>query len=88
MPGQTASGVKHTFNVLREIGARTRPTAYTPYHQLQSDMDEAEFLRQCRHIVSSDAVAGLSQRDFYQLEFGDREAVIAKIAMSDQCTPA
>src|SRR5262249_1192183 len=28
MPGQTDRGVTHTFKVLREIGARIRPTAY------------------------------------------------------------
>src|SRR5262249_5003921 len=83
MPGQTDRGVTHTFKVLREIGARIRPTAYTPYHLLRPDMDEEDFLGQCRQIVSSDAVAGLSQRDFYQLEFGDRDAVIAKIAGAD-----
>jgi Fe-S oxidoreductase len=86
MPGQSAAGLAHTFRVVRDIGARIRPTAYTPYHQLREDMDEEQFLRQSRQIVSSDSVLGLSRRDFYQLEFGDRDAVLDRFLESTPST--
>lgn len=82
MPGQTQEGVAYTFKLVREVGARLRPTAYTPYHELRADMDEETFLSQCRQIVSSEVVEGLSRRDFYRLEFGDRETVLSELVLA------
>ncbi|MGC4035693.1 MAG: radical SAM protein [Chitinophagaceae bacterium] len=40
MPNQTNSGLLHTFNFLTSIGAKIRPTVYTPYHTLSDSVSE------------------------------------------------
>lgn len=69
MPDQTADGLRHTFAYLQEIGAKIRPTAYTPYQRLGNAVTETElasfFTRQITREIMID---GLTPNEFYALE--------------------
>jgi anaerobic magnesium-protoporphyrin IX monomethyl ester cyclase len=70
MPGQSLEGTRYTIDTVRSRGARVRPTIYTPYEALRSDMAEdevASFDRQFSpqgNAVSDDAVV------LYRLAYG------------------
>lgn len=46
LPGSSVSGTRETMAALVNMGARVRPTAYTPYSQISTDTRLADFNRQ------------------------------------------
>lgn len=69
MPNQTAEGLRHTFDYIEHIGAKVRPTIYTPYQGLNASVAETElsafFTRQLSKGVTME---GLTSEEFYSLE--------------------
>jgi radical SAM superfamily enzyme YgiQ (UPF0313 family) len=60
LPGATIDGTLETARHVRSMGARLRPTFYTPYHDMRADMDEHEISRFNRqlapgHLSAADA---------------------------------
>jgi anaerobic magnesium-protoporphyrin IX monomethyl ester cyclase len=50
LPGTTTEGVRTTLDLVRQAGARSRPTLYTPYHEMHGAMSEAELSRFNRQV--------------------------------------
>ncbi|WP_329576565.1 radical SAM protein [Kitasatospora sp. NBC_01250] len=42
LPGTTPEGARHTMTAVKALGARVRPTLYTPYEQMHADMTERQ----------------------------------------------
>lgn len=71
MPGQSHAGLQHTFAVAKAVGAKVRPTIYTPYHQLTDDISEADLMSFfTRHLRPSLEVGGLDAEELYSMAFG------------------
>ncbi len=68
LPGTTPEGAAHTVARVREVGARVRPTIYTPYEQMRSDMTEEEVGHFNRQLFVTDAVEDAPE--WYALLFG------------------
>lgn len=57
LPGTTVDGTRRTLARIAEVGARARPTLYTPYHEMRADMTEGELSAFNRHLfVDPEAV--------------------------------
>lgn len=70
MPNQTLDGLRHTFSYLSHIGAKVRPTVYTPYHTLTDKVSERELnLFFTRQVTNQLSVNEMTPEEFYHLEF-------------------
>jgi anaerobic magnesium-protoporphyrin IX monomethyl ester cyclase len=72
LPGTTPEGTARTMDVIREHGARVRPTLYTPYHKMHADMSERElsaFNRQTFADPAEVAETGYPELDYLALIF-------------------
>ncbi|MBI5259145.1 MAG: radical SAM protein [Burkholderiales bacterium] len=70
MPGQTPEGLARTVRVVEEVGARLRPTIYTPYENLRDEMDESAFEMQTRQLVAPGVNAAMDPRTLYRIQYG------------------
>ena len=71
LPGTTVDGVARTRAVVRESGARFRPTVYTPFEQMTPTMDLAEIGRFNRQMLPEGSVPdGTDPADLYRFVFG------------------
>ncbi|GGV70677.1 B12-binding domain-containing radical SAM protein [Streptomyces griseoloalbus] len=68
LPGTTAAGAARTREVLRDTGARFRPTVYTPLHEMTPAMTPLEISRFNRQLTS--APLGTESTDVYDFVFG------------------
>jgi anaerobic magnesium-protoporphyrin IX monomethyl ester cyclase len=69
LPGETPEAVRRTVEVVRKQGARVRPTAYNPLHDMRAEMTEVELYKFNRQLLShpnGDPV----NREFYDVIFG------------------
>lgn len=69
MPGQSLAGARYTIERLTALGARVRPTIFTPYHEMDPALDEADVARFDRQYLHGhhDAEDRLA---LYRLAFG------------------
>ncbi len=75
MPGQSREGIRRTFDVVREAGAKLRPTIYTPYQDLSDSVGDADLLAFfTRHITPAVSIDGLGPEEFYAMAF-DPDAI-------------
>lgn len=71
LPGTTVDGVRRTREVVREAGARFRPTVYTPFEQMRPTMRAEEIARFNRQMLPADSVRpGVDASDLYRFVFG------------------
>nr|AEH57243.1 radical SAM NikJ-like protein [Prochloron didemni P3-Solomon] len=70
LPGQTLDNAKYTIEKVRSKGARCRPTIYTPYEKLSSDMDEETVMAYDRQFFLQ-KLSPLEEAEFYKLAFGE-----------------
>jgi radical SAM superfamily enzyme YgiQ (UPF0313 family) len=73
LPGGSVDGALQTAARVRALGARVRPTIYTPYHHLRADMPEEEVASFNRQLF----VEGFRTDDaaaLYPLIFGEEPA--------------
>lgn len=71
LPGQTVDDAAYTIELVRNNGARVRPTIYTPYHELSPDMDEQNVLsfnRQC--FANGNGLDPVTRKQFIRLAHG------------------
>jgi radical SAM superfamily enzyme YgiQ (UPF0313 family) len=71
LPGDTYEGVKYTIDRLLALGVRIRPTVYTPYHQLRSDMTIEDVSRFNRHLFLGDNTRE-SRAAYYRLLYANK----------------
>jgi anaerobic magnesium-protoporphyrin IX monomethyl ester cyclase len=83
LPGQTITGATYTIEEVRKQDARVRPSIYTPYHELSSDMDEETVMSYDRQFFLGD-FSPEEVVEFYRLAF-DEEIKPTKI-MHKICT--
>ena len=69
LPGQSVEGARHTIEVIRDVGARVRPTIYTPYHRLLRDTPAAEAVWFDRHFLLGEGFDADQKRALYRLAF-------------------
>lgn len=55
LPGTSAEGTARTIERARSVGARVRPTMYTPFHQMTADMTAQQVARFNRQLISGEA---------------------------------
>ena len=71
LPGTTAEGVAWTRSVVRDVGARFRPTVYTPFEQLVPTMTVAEVAAYNRQLLPPGACPpGEDPTELYGFVFG------------------
>jgi radical SAM superfamily enzyme YgiQ (UPF0313 family) len=71
LPGTTATGVDRTRTVVREAGARFRPTVYTPFERMRPSMSSQEIARFNRQLLPPGTVPpGVDTTELYQYVFG------------------
>jgi anaerobic magnesium-protoporphyrin IX monomethyl ester cyclase len=81
LPNQTLEAAKYTIERVRAKGARCRPTIYTPYHKLSSDMDEQAVTSYDRQFFLQDLPEEMLAQ-FYKLAFPEETSpttVMSKI---------
>ncbi|WP_179120011.1 B12-binding domain-containing radical SAM protein [Streptomyces tsukubensis] len=72
LPGTTVSGTKDTMAFARSLGARVRPTMYTPIHHLTADMSPGEVARYNRQL-RTDPAPSPDDRDWHGFVFGPED---------------
>jgi len=71
LPGTTVDGVARTRDVVREAGARFRPTVYTPFDEMTPSMTLADINRFNRQMLPEGSVpADTDPADLYRFVFG------------------
>lgn len=71
LPGTSAAGVARTREVTREIGARFRPTVYTPFHHMNPAMRTEEISRFNRQMLPPEVVTeDIDPVTLYRFVFG------------------
>jgi anaerobic magnesium-protoporphyrin IX monomethyl ester cyclase len=78
LPGSTPEGTQATIDVVRAVGARVRPTLYTPYERMHASMSEREvsaFNRQT-FVDTEEIIAGGHQpAEYLSFVFGGDDYV-------------
>jgi anaerobic magnesium-protoporphyrin IX monomethyl ester cyclase len=69
MPGQSLEGARYTMEQLRALGARVRPTIFTPYHEMSPALDEQDVTLFDRHYLH-DQRTDEERLALYRLAFG------------------
>ena len=67
LPGDSPDAVSKTIEKIIDMGARVRPTIYTPYHLMTSDMDEATYASFNRQLFVNGIVSKEDARAYYRL---------------------
>jgi radical SAM superfamily enzyme YgiQ (UPF0313 family) len=70
LPQDRPEGVRHTIQVVEGLGARVRPTLYTPYHEIREDMDINEIASFDRMNLPSIELSADQAAEMYRLAFG------------------
>jgi anaerobic magnesium-protoporphyrin IX monomethyl ester cyclase len=86
LPGTTIKGARDTIAFARSVGARVRPTAYTPYEVMTADMSSEQMSALNRQILSHSprSWSGEDRRSAYEQMFGD---VAERTSASDRVPP-
>lgn len=58
LPGTTPQGVARTVATAREVGARVRPTMYTPYHAMSPELSTPQISRYNRQLIAEPGGTG------------------------------
>ncbi|MFB6566367.1 B12-binding domain-containing radical SAM protein [Streptomyces noursei] len=53
LPGTSVQGASRTIELARSLGARIRPTMYTPYHSMTGDMTTRQVARYNRQLITA-----------------------------------
>ncbi|MFE3598694.1 B12-binding domain-containing radical SAM protein [Streptomyces sp. NPDC059142] len=56
LPGTSVEGTARTVEFARSLGARIRPTMYTPFHEMTGDMTTHQVARFNRQLISGEPV--------------------------------
>src|SRR3984957_10027875 len=73
LPGTTVEGVRATLGLVAGAGARSRPTLYTPYHEMHGGLSEAELSQFNRQVPVPSQYEQLTQgqwAEVYAILFG------------------
>jgi radical SAM superfamily enzyme YgiQ (UPF0313 family) len=70
LPGTSAAGVARTREVVRQAGARFRPTVYTPFEQMPPTLTPAEVGHYNRQLLPPGTVPVDDPADLYGFVFG------------------
>lgn len=74
LPSETIEGARRTIEVATSLGARIRPTIYTPYHEMTEHMDE-EMIGSFDRQLLPDTLIGDDFMEGYDLIFGRQSRV-------------
>jgi anaerobic magnesium-protoporphyrin IX monomethyl ester cyclase len=74
LPGTTPAGAAYTIERVRQLGARVRPTAYTPYQKMAGDMTEEQIGGFNRQIFLPGETAADEPDQWYSMLFGHEPA--------------
>lgn len=66
VPNQTRESIKFTLDFLSEHGVTIRPTAYTPFYEMNHNMNEEQISKYDKRTYF-DGISNLSYRDFLRL---------------------
>lgn len=66
VPNQTKESILYTIEFLRKLGLKIRPTAYTPFYEMNHNMT-AEQISKYDKRTYYDGIDGLSYADFLRL---------------------
>ncbi len=67
LPGEEIKDVEYTFNELKKLNVRVRPTLFTPYHQMNENMDIHEVRSYNRQIFAKDLVDDQSKKKLFEI---------------------
>jgi anaerobic magnesium-protoporphyrin IX monomethyl ester cyclase len=70
LPGGNVEGAKYTIKRVREKNCRVRPTIYTPYHMMRSDMDDETIVTFNRQQFVEGILNEKEACELYDLIFG------------------
>ena len=66
LPNQTKESIKYTLDFLNKYNANIRPTAYTPYYEMNHNMNEEQISKYDKRTYY-EGIPNLSYRDFLKL---------------------
>ncbi len=66
LPNQTKESIKYTLDFLNKYNANIRPTAYTPYYEMNHNMNEEQISKYDKRTYY-EGIPNLSYRDFLNL---------------------
>ena len=78
LPGETISGAKETIKFLKKYNARVRPTIYTPYNLLSSNMNIDEIATFNRQLFIDKLINEEIEREFYNI-FYEKENKLTEV---------
>ncbi len=66
VPNQTKEGIKYTLNFLNKYNVNIRPTAYTPFYEMNHNMNEEQISKYDKRTYY-EGIPDLSYKDFLRL---------------------
>ena len=66
LPNQTKESVEYTLDFLNKYKVKIRPTAYTPFYEMNHNMNEEEISRYDKRTYY-EGIPGISYSDFLRL---------------------
>ena len=70
LPGQEVEDISSDKDLIQELGAKLRMTAYTPYQNLHDSMTEDELVCFCRWILVTESQKEEMTKMIYSSLFG------------------
>lgn len=71
LPGDRPEDTRETVRIARSLGARIRPTVYTPYHEMPSGLDVEGFNRYNRQLFECGEPAAPVRAELYRQMYAD-----------------
>lgn len=72
LPGDSPEALEDTLNLCMKLGARVRPTLYTPYHLLRDDMSLQEVSNFNRQIFIDNFLPEEAAHKYYRLFYSNK----------------
>ena len=66
LPNQTKKSIEYTLNFLNSYGVKIRPTAYTPFYEMNHNMNEEQIANYDKRTYY-EGIPNLSYRNFLRL---------------------
>jgi anaerobic magnesium-protoporphyrin IX monomethyl ester cyclase len=79
LPGDSPGGVRLTVEKVLEVGARVRPTIYTPYHLLRDDMSVAQVGELNRQLFLRGTQPEAIEQLYYELFYANADDRITEV---------
>lgn len=73
LPGDSPDDARRTITRARELGARVRPVAYTPYEQMHDEIGIEQFGRYNRQLFVDPELPQAERRGYYELLYSDSD---------------